>query len=57
MNVSRDRDTTATHAGCWQVCCADGSALHEGPIGILGVTLSLFSSAFWLWMLKLIWRA
>ena len=37
--------------------CGVGSALHGGPIGILGVTLSLVFSGLWLWALKIIWRA
>jgi hypothetical protein len=37
--------------------CSVGSALHGGAIGIVGVTLSLAFSAFWLWLLRAIWRA
>ena len=36
--------------------CAVGSALHGGPVGILGATLALLMSAFWFWMAKIIWR-
>jgi hypothetical protein len=37
--------------------CGVGAALHGGPVGIFGVTLSLVFSAFWLWALTIIWRA
>lgn len=37
--------------------CGVGSALHGGPIGFVGVALSLVFSAFWLWAFTRIWRA
>jgi hypothetical protein len=37
--------------------CGVGSALHGGPIGIIGAMLSLVWATAWLWMLKLIWRS
>jgi hypothetical protein len=37
--------------------CGVGSALHGGPIGIMGAILSLVWATVWLWMLKIFWRA
>jgi hypothetical protein len=34
--------------------CAAGAGLHGGTAGILGVTLSLAFSAFWLWALTMV---
>jgi hypothetical protein len=34
-----------------------GSALHGGPIGIIGAILSLVWATAWLWIVKTIWRA
>jgi hypothetical protein len=36
---------------------AVGAAMETGPVWMLGAILSLGLSAFWFWMLKIIWRA